>query len=280
MQRNIIQFRVQYTQIVIKLNEIDDYSFEKCIFALMKKLFLIVIGIFLAFPCVKAQLKEVVPYKTIEEMPNVIHCLPSPPDSTSAAFTYDVLRYMWGKEQRSVNPERTAIARSDAPYMLPELFGIYTIPLGLEISQTDTPELWTLLVKSLATLSRVCTEAKKQYHRVRPFVFFNDPLLTGGKEEDEEKLRHSGSFPSGHSARAWLSSLLLSEICPECADTIVARGWMYGESRVIVGAHWQSDVDIAREIATVCYASLQTCPAFRSQMERAQAEFRKKTRKR
>ena len=54
------------------------------------------------------------------------------------------------------------------------------------------------------------------------------------------------------------SALLLSEINPDRADTIMARGYMYGESRVIVGAHWQSDVDAGRLVASVAYAKLHT----------------------
>ena len=61
------------------------------------------------------------------------------------------------------------------------------------------------------------------------------------------------------------------------ADTIFARGWMYGESRVIEGAHWQSDVDASRVAASIGYSALQTSPAFREQMERAKAEFARKT---
>ena len=52
---------------------------------------------------------------------------------------------------------------------------------------------------------------------------------------------------------------------------------MYGESRVIVGAHWQSDIDATRVAASIGYSRLQTSPAFRAQMARAQAEFRQKT---
>ena len=54
---------------------------------------------------------------------------------------------------------------------------------------------------------------------------------------------------------------------------IFSRAWQYGESRVISGAHWQSDVDMTRFAAAIAYSSLQTKPAFRSQMERAKKEF-------
>ena len=39
-------------------------------------------------------------YFTKDELPNAVKFLPAPPDTTSVAFNYDILQYMWGKEQR------------------------------------------------------------------------------------------------------------------------------------------------------------------------------------
>ena len=50
---------------------------------------------------------------------------------------------------------------------------------------------------------------------------------------------------------------------------------MYGESRVIAGAHWQSDVDASRVAASIGVAALHTSPEFLAQMARAQEECRK-----
>lgn len=54
--------------------------------------------------------QEVTPYFTTDEMPNLIKCLPAPPDTVGPEFYYDIMQYMWGKEQR-LNAEREAIAR-------------------------------------------------------------------------------------------------------------------------------------------------------------------------
>jgi acid phosphatase (class A) len=94
---------------------------------------------------------------------------------------------------------------------------------------------------------------------------------------DEPHLRKNGSYPSGHTILGWSSALLLSEINPDRADTLLARGYMYGESRVIVGAHWQSDVDAGRLAASAAYAKLHTSERFLEQMRLARQEFRIKT---
>ena len=73
--------------------------------------------------------------------------------------------------------------------------------------------------------------------------------------------------------RGWVAAMLLAEINPAGADEIYARGWEYGESRVIVGAHWQSDVDASRIAASIGFAALHTSPEFLLQMARAKSEF-------
>ena len=40
------------------------------------------------------------PYFTVDQMPDLIQCLPAPPAMDSPAFQYDKQRYKWGKQQR------------------------------------------------------------------------------------------------------------------------------------------------------------------------------------
>ena len=109
--------------------------------------------------------------------------------------------------------------------------------------------------------------------RKRPYARFNEPTLV---PEQEESHRTNGSYPSGHTILGWSAALLLMEINPEAADTLMARGYMYGESRVIAGYHWQSDVDAARLAASVAYAKLHTSDRFLEQMAAARKEFAEK----
>ena len=57
----------------------------------------------------------------------------------------------------------------------------------------------------------------------------------------------------------------------------MARGYRYGENRVVVGAHWQSDTDAARLAASVAYAKLHTSERFLEQMKKAREEFKAKS---
>lgn len=231
-------------------------------------------GIFIlcSVVCANAQ-DKIQTYFTIDDMPDLVKCLPAPPDTIGPEFAHDIMRYMWGKQQR-LDEKRADIARRDAVWTLEALFTTFNVPFGLELSEENTPEIWKLLMNSMSTIDLIRIRPKAYFKRMRPFERFQEHLLT---VEEEDELRGEGSYPSGHTIRGWSTALLLSEINPAAADTLYARAWMYGESRVIVGAHWQSDVDASRLAASIGYAKLQTSPAFRKQMAKAQAEFARKT---
>lgn len=217
-----------------------------------------------------AQSYKAEPYFTADEMPDMLRWGNlAPPAENSAAFIYDIKQYYLGKELR-LNPERAAIAVRDANYGLNTIIKEFSIPFGMQITKEHTPKVFTLLRDALATTDSICKLPKAFYMRPRPFMVFNEPTLT---PHDEPSLRRNGSFPSGHTILGWSAALLLSEINPAQADTIIARGLMYGESRVICGAHWQSDVDAARIAASVAYAKLHTSERFLKQMAAAKKEF-------
>ena len=222
--------------------------------------------------CVQAQSKPE-PYFSFRELPNMLKWAPAPPDTTGAAFTYDIMQYMWGKEMRQ-NKERADIAIRDAVYSLECIAQEFSEPFGLTISEENTPEIWKLLRDAKATCENMGGFPKYYYKRKRPFMRFQESTATPQFEPD---LRRNFSFPSGHTILGWTSALLLTEINPERADTILARGMMYGESRVIVGAHWQSDVDAGRLASAALYARLHTSDRFLEQMRRARQEFLKKS---
>jgi acid phosphatase (class A) len=62
---------------------------------------------------------------------------------------------------------------------------------------------------------------------------------------------------------------------PELQDTILHRAYQYSESRVIVGAHYQSDVDAGRLAASAAFARLHTSPYYLADLKAARKEFDK-----
>ena len=214
---------------------------------------------------------EVQPYFTTKDMPDMMVFLPGPPDSTSVAFMNDVARYYWGKEMRN-DAERAAEATRDAVYGLATILTEFEEAFGMKITPEGTPEIYKVLLDGTATCDSICTVAKATYMRRRPFMVFNEETLYPA---DEPALRLNGSYPSGHTILGWSAALLMSEINPARATELLARGYRYGENRLIVGAHWQSDTDAGRLAASAAYAKLHTSERFLEQMAKARAEFQR-----
>jgi acid phosphatase (class A) len=209
------------------------------------------------------------------QMPNAVRFLPPPPDTATAAFQYDRAQYRWGKEQRK-DPVRLAIAVSDAVWSIDNICKIYSGVLGIDISRENTPAIYRMLTLGLLTTDQAGKLPKNHYMRTRPYVFFNEPTIY---PSDEKWLRTNGSYPSGHTILGWSAALLLTEVAPDKADTILARGYMYGQSRVIAGYHWQSDVDAARLVASAAVARLHADKRFIKLMKKARKEYKKMRKK-
>jgi len=238
----------------------------------MKKILLMAAVAMMTAMNLSAQEEEAVnAYFTTDEMPDMMVFLPGPPDSTSMAFMNDVARYYWGKEMRK-DPERAAQATRDAVYGLETILTEFEEAFGMKISKEDTPEIYKVLLEGTATCDSICTKAKREYMRRRPFMVFNESTLY---PKDEPALRKNGSFPSGHTLLGWSSALLMMEINPDRATEILTRGYRYGENRLVVGAHWQSDTDAARLAASAAYARLHTSERFLEQMKKAREEYQR-----
>lgn len=208
-------------------------------------------------------------YFTVEEMPDAAVFLPPPPAFESVAFADDFQQWQWGKSVRST--ERGTMASRDSEYGINCMADIFGQVLGLTLTEDGTPAIWRLMNRSGTTGRHSVTNAKKKYMRARPFTKMNEHVF--GEYDDEESLRYNGSYPSGHTAFGWSVALALAEMAPEYQDEILRRGYQYGESRVIVGAHWQSDVDAARLAVAAALARLHTSAEYWRDLVAAREEF-------
>ena len=119
--------------------------------------------------------------------------------------------------------------------------------------------------------------------RKRPFVVYPgapsclEPidLVPGHRQADYSSgLPQSGSYPSGHAFKGMFWGLILSEILPEKADLLLRKGVSFGESRVVCGFHYESDVVAGRLAAAGMLAALHGNKEFRDDMEKAAREIR------
>ena len=232
----------------------------------------------LAFAQQPATTKKVKDHRTNPEVffllegdvPNSYLLLPPPPDGASITFLNDQARYTWGKTMR--NTPRGDQAVTDARVEgngVPEAF---SEAFGVDICQDETPEILKLVIGMREDAGDLGTrEAKNYYNRQRPFSFYEEDTCN---PEQQQELSTNGSYPSGHTSIGWATALVLAEINPERQNEILKRGYEMGESRVICGYHFQSDVDAGRITGAVTVARLHADPAFQKQLEKAKTEFK------
>ena len=202
------------------------------------------------------------------ELPNSLALIPPPPAEGSARLALDEEVSRKGLALQGTS--RWKLATKDAELMFPEAAGTFSCALGVPITEQDTPHLYMLLRRTLADAGLSTYTAKNKYQRKRPFMKNNEPTCT---PDEEALLRKDGSYPSGHTAIGWAWALILTEIAPDRADEILARGRAFGESRNICNVHWHSDVVEGRFMGSAAVARLHADPAFRAEIEAAKAEL-------
>ena len=232
----------------------------------MKRILITVFAAVIAAVNVNTQFRST--YFTADEMPNGVVFLPSPPDTTSILFISDYAQYMWGKTIR--NTERGQEAIDHVVTSVSEMAALFSKPFGMTISREATPAIYKMLLKAIPTLRLSAVHPKETYMRKRPYVRMNE---TTPVPQEEEELRNSGSYPSGHAIRGWGMALLLAEINPAAQDALLKLGYEWGESRVILGYHWQTDIDAAIALASASYARLHTSQEFLDDMAKAREEY-------
>ena len=117
---------------------------------------------------------------------------------------------------------------------------------------------------------------KKCHQRQRPYALFGEHSLIPEAEASHNPM---ASYPSGHAALGWGLALVLAELLPQHQDIILKRGFEFGQSRIIAGYHFQSDVDAGRLTASAVVARLHADDEFKALMKAAKHEFNKKSKK-
>ena len=207
-----------------------------------------------------------------EDQPNAAVFLPAPPDTSSVAYLDDFVQWQWGKSVRTT--DRGERASQESASSTTEMARIFSEAIGIKISRTETPAIYNLMSRSYHTAEQASKNPKEKYMRIRPVIQYNE--LPSGRSDRLESLRTSGSYPSGHTTRGMATALVLAEMAPEFQDTILRRGFEYGESRIIVSAHYQSDVNAGYLCASACVAAMHSVPDFIKDMEAARAEYYEK----
>ena len=125
------------------------------------------------------------------------------------------------------------------------------------------------------------TSAPKTYWgRVRPYVD-NPAVERLGDVAPDSPLAINGgyerahtSYPSGHTAFGTACAIVLAQMVPEQRAALFARARFYGESRMIVGAHFPTDVDAGRRVGTAAAGVMLQNASFQADLRTARSQLR------
>ncbi|GAN63036.1 acid phosphatase precursor [Acetobacter indonesiensis NRIC 0313] len=200
--------------------------------------------------------------------PDPTQYLPPPPKPGSLRHQTDDTAFATTRGWK--NDARWALAASDARLHLPDLLNSFSCAAGFTIDASKTPRLVALLRKMGSTEVPDMWKGKDYWHRARPFVGTDNAICT---EEEREEIAKTGSYPSGHTMLGWSLALVLTEILPDRSTAILQRGRVFGESRIVCGVHWESDVQSGYLVGAGEVAAMHGNPAFRADLDAARAEL-------
>jgi acid phosphatase (class A) len=202
-----------------------------------------------------------------DERPDALGLIPAPPVPGSSRMAADEEIYRESVRWRGT--ARWRLAMLDANVQFPQAASVFACAAAINVSQQATPQLYLLLQRTVIDAGKSTLAAKQKYQRPRPFAVFDDAMCL---PEQAAALRRNDAFPSGHASLGWAWALILAELVPDRADAIFRRGYEFGQSRVVCGLHWQSDVDAGRLIGAAVVARLHGNAQFTTALQAARRE--------
>ncbi|MGQ0532829.1 MAG: acid phosphatase [Caulobacteraceae bacterium] len=188
--------------------------------------------------------------------------LPPPPAANGALELAErgIVRGPWSAERRAQALEDNAI----------DPFAAFDSVMGATFTAANFPATFAVLDHAGRAAGFAGDPVKFLYRRARPFL--SDSAIVPCIRNDE-RLRASFSYPSGHAALGWGWALVLAELVPSRADAIIDRGRDFTWSRVVCGVHYPSDVEAGRTVAAAAIARLHADPDFQREFAAAREEL-------
>jgi len=200
--------------------------------------------------------------------PDTLRILPPPPKPGSSREAGD--REVFAATRALAGQPRWTLATQDANLAPgPDMF---SCAVGARLDATSAPALTSIFRRvGLDTLA-VIDPPKNHYGRPRPYTqpeAASAPVCVARSEG----LTKNPSYPSGHASISWTWGLILAELAPDRASEILGRARSIGESRVVCGVHYLSDIEGGRITGASLVAALHGDAAFRADMDKARAEL-------
>lgn len=164
-------------------------------------------------------------------VPDLVAILPKPPETGSPQEQADDRFFL--KTRALVGTPRWDVATADVET---KGYAQFDCAIGMDLKPGMAPALDRLIDRT-AMDALVMGLAKRKFAKPRPFKAHPGAPIFDHVTTD---LNTTYDYPSGHATRGYAMALILTELLPERADALLARGRDYAESRAICGVHSQS----------------------------------------
>lgn len=179
-------------------------------------------------------------------------------------------RVQFEETRKLVNTETWSRAIADADLSGKNGMKAFSCAAGVTLSAEATPTLAALLLRLTDDAAKIYQPAKAVFQRPRPPVGNTAPICV----PREDWINTDGSYPSGHGLIGWAWASVIAELVPEKASPILARGKAFGDSRIICGVHFQSDVEAGRYLGSAMVTRLHDDPGFMADLAKAREEVK------
>ncbi|MCE2575584.1 phosphatase PAP2 family protein [Komagataeibacter sp. FNDCR2] len=193
--------------------------------------------------------------------------LPPPPGPDTAQRATDASIYAITRALEGT--PRWQLAQADNRDTPAHMVAAFSCAVGFTLPPEHLPELVGLMTRIERRLAPVVHEQKMLWNRSRPFTEVELPLCIPLRAD----LKGDPSYPSFHATLGWVAGLVLSDMLPERTAWIMQRARVFGESRVVCGVQWHSDVVAGWLNGGVLYSAMEQDEGFRQDMEAARAEL-------
>ena len=140
--------------------------------------------------------------------------------------------------------------------------------MGPKFDLAKLPATARLLQDVRAEQAAISKRAKSEFHRTRPWVA--DPAIVGCPHGGD---KGKSAYPSGHSTLGYTLAVVMADLAPEQAQSVLARAADYAHDRLVCGAHYRSDVVAGQAMGVAIGVELLRAPALKPELDAARREL-------
>ncbi len=186
---------------------------------------------------------------------------PPEPGSQEAAADLETAYRVYS----TATPAQTALATDEHVFTIFHFAPV----IGPWFQPGKFPKTQALFAEVEAETKAVYSIGKKHWQRPRPYQA--DPVRFTHAVEHEKLTDFS--YPSGHSTRGTVFSILLAELFPAQREALLAKGREAGWLRVQGGVHYPTDIYAGRVLGQALARDFLASPAFQADLAAAKAEL-------